>query len=289
MNMLFVPKPKRFALLWIFFCGCANNPSPKTQSPASDAPVGESNQKQPVSQTNKPSNAPETETSTDWKGELKTPIWAWKDDKGRVFLQFDWTLEYLGSEQDKLVAAVKQKWNVQSDQGAFWDSIRPDTLHTQNSSGKTKKAMFYTSKPKEIPSWVHIQHSILKKNVLDTRQKVVQIPTKGLSIELDKQGRYSFYHGRKHEGSAELLHVRFQARNQSDTPIVFSPFKWSSKQGKTTWKYHHKTSISGLRVIQPNEEIKGTIALRAKKGSKKNSKATIKYQGKNVGVVLIEP
>ena len=149
--------------------------------------------------------------------------------------------------------------------------------------------MFYTVQSKRIPSWVHFQYFVSKNNVFDIRQGVVQIPTTGLSIELDKKGSYSSYRGRKHEGSAELLHIGFQARNESDAPIVFSPFKWSSRQGKTKWTYHRKTTLSATRVVQPNQKVTGTIALQAKKGSKKPNKRTIEYQGKKVGVVLVEP
>ena len=129
----------------------------------------------------------------------------------------------------------------------------------------------------------------MKKNALNVTQETVQIPTTGLSIELDEQASYSFYRGRKHEGSAELLKIRFKAHNKTDTPIVFTPFKWTSKYRKTTWKYHHKTSVSGLRVIHPNESIRGRVALQAKKGSKKNKTPVIQYQGKDVGMVHAEP
>lgn len=273
---------QRCILFLIFQCGC-QQPIQTVQS-APDVP--------PHKITPKIQYAPpkqiEIEKSPYWKGDIETPIWAWKDKRGRVFLSFYWRITYLGADQDTMVPANRQKWSIKSDQGTFRVSNHPKNILAGYSSGKEQKAMFYTEKSKNIPSWVHVQYSVFKKSVLTIQQEVVEILTTGLSYTLEEKGKHSFYRGRKHEGSAELIHIRFKAHNNTDSPIVFSPFQWSSKQGRTKWKYHHKSSIREFIVVQPNDNIQGTIVLFAEKGSKMNQKVMIQYQGEDLGSIVLE-
>ena len=221
---------------------------------------------------------PPAAASTDWSAEVTTPLWAWQEDDGQVFVRFEWSLEYQGSEPDALVAAAEQRWHVRSADGLFSPSIHPDTLNGTAVSGQTRSGMFYSTDASAIPEWMSVQFTIKNQTVLNVRLEPIQVATRGLTLTLEETARYEPYAGAHNESSAHLLVVGFSATNPTDMPVTYSPFDWTMESGGVVWRYHHRSSHRSIVLVAPGERISGAVALHAPLDTPRAPSLQIAYQ-----------